>query len=137
MRAFVIAGPRQGEVQEVQVPVAGDGEVVIEVERVGLCGTDVEVYSGKMAYLLSGEASYPMRIGHEWAGTIAAVGKGVDEAWIGRRVTGDTMLGCGHCRRCRSGRQHLCEDRFEVGIRHGWPGALAEQLLMPARFLHA
>ena len=40
----------------------------------------------------------------------------------GRRVTGDTMLGCGHCRRCLTGRQHVCEDRFEIGIRGGWPG---------------
>ena len=45
------------------------------------------------------------------------------------------MLGCGHCDRCLSGRQHLCADRFEIGIRGGWPGALAEQLLVPASAL--
>ena len=81
--------------------------------------------------------SYPMRIGHEWAGRVAAVGDGVDPAWIGRRVMGDTMLGCGICRRCRRGHQHVCEHRQEVGIRGGRPGALAEQLAVPASSLHA
>jgi threonine dehydrogenase-like Zn-dependent dehydrogenase len=50
-------------------------------------------------------------------------------------VTGDTMLGCGHCRRCTGGRQHLCAERSEIGIRNGWPGALAEQLPVPERAL--
>ena len=45
------------------------------------------------------------------------------------------MLGCGTCARCTSGRQHLCADRYEIGVRHGWPGALAEQLPVPARAL--
>ena len=77
-----------------------------------------------------------MRIGHEWCGTVSAVGPGVDPSWIGRRTTGDTMLGCGHCRRCLGGRQHVCEDRFEIGIRGGFPGALAEQLAVPVSALH-
>jgi threonine dehydrogenase-like Zn-dependent dehydrogenase len=78
-----------------------------------------------------------MRLGHEWAGRVAAVGDGVDPAWIGRRVMGDTMLGDGTCRRCLRGQQHVCENRQEVGIRGGRPGALAEQLAVPARSLHA
>ncbi len=56
---------------------------------------------------------------------------------MGRRTTGDTMLGCGHCRRCLAGRHHVCADRYEIGIRGGWHGALAEQLLVPASSLHA
>src|SRR3954447_7029678 len=90
-----------------------------------------------MAYLATGEATYPIRIGHEWVGTVTAVGPGVESAWLHRRVTGDTMLGCGRCPRCLAGRQHLCRDRFEVGIRRGWSGALAEQLRVPASSLHA
>jgi threonine dehydrogenase-like Zn-dependent dehydrogenase len=78
-----------------------------------------------------------MRIGHEWTGIVTEVGDRVDPAWIGRRVTGDTMLGCGRCARCRDGRQHLCETRTELGIRGGRPGALAERLAFPARLLHA
>jgi threonine dehydrogenase-like Zn-dependent dehydrogenase len=136
MRAFVITAPGKAEVLEVDEPVAGPGEVVVDVARAGVCGTDMEFFTGEMAYLHTGEAAYPMRIGHEWCGTVSTVGDGVDPAWIGRRVTGDTMLGCGHCARCRSGRQHLCADRYEIGVRNGWPGALAEQLPVPVRALH-
>src|SRR6476659_6659204 len=128
MRAFVITGAKESEVRDVQPPTAEPGQVVVDVERVGVCGTDVEFYTGEMAYLHQGFADFPMRIGHEWCGTVSAVGAGVDPSWIGRRTTGDTMLGCGHCRRCRSGLQHVCEDRYELGIRGGFAGALAEQL---------
>jgi threonine dehydrogenase-like Zn-dependent dehydrogenase len=135
MRAFVITGPGKAEVLDVDEPVAGPGEVVVDVERAGVCGTDMEFFTGEMAYLHTGEAAYPMRIGHEWCGVVAATGAGVDPSWVGRRVTGDTMLGCGHCARCTSGRQHLCADRYEIGIRRGWPGALAARLPVPARAL--
>ena len=137
MRAFVITGPLSAEVRDVAEPVARPGEVVVTVERAGVCGTDMEFFSGEMAYLKTGEASYPIRIGHEWCGTVSAVGDGVDPSWLSRRVTGDTMLGCQHCERCRAGRAYLCPDRYEIGIRHGWPGALAEQLPVPAFALRA
>ena len=136
MRAFVLTGPRQPAVQDVEPPLAARGQAVVDVERVGVCGTDVEFYTGGMAYLHQGFAHYPMRIGHEWCGTVSAVGDGVDPSWVGRRTTGDTMLGCGHCRRCLNGRQHVCENRYEIGIRGGFPGALAEQLAVPVTALH-
>lgn len=131
MRALVIAGPREAEIRDVPEPEPQAGEVVVAVERAGICGTDIEFFTGEMAYLHTGEAEYPMRIGHEWMGTVDEVGAGVDSSWLGQRVTGDTMLGCGHCRRCLNGRQHLCAERFEIGIRRGKPGALAERLAVP------
>lgn len=137
MRAFVITGPGAAEVRDVPAPEPGAGEVVVDVERAGVCGTDAEFFTGAMAYLHTGQARYPIRIGHEWCGVVCAVGAGVDPAWLGRRVTGDTMLGCGHCDRCIAGRQHLCADRYEIGIRNGWPGALAERLPVPAHALFA
>jgi threonine dehydrogenase-like Zn-dependent dehydrogenase len=136
MKAFVITGPNRSQVAEVVAPVPGPGQVVVDVERVGVCGTDVELFTGEMAYLREGHARYPMRLGHEWCGTVSAVGGDVDPGWLGRRVTGDTMLGCGRCHRCRSGRAHVCEDRHEVGIRGGFPGALAEQMAVPVSALH-
>jgi threonine dehydrogenase-like Zn-dependent dehydrogenase len=136
MRAFVLAAPGEGAVQEVPVPAAAPGEVVVDVDRVGVCGTDVEFFTGEMQYLLGGHSHYPMSLGHEWAGTVSAVGAGVAPGWIGRRVMGDTMLGCGTCRRCRKGHQHVCEHRQEVGVRGGRPGALAEQLAVPVGSLH-
>jgi 2-desacetyl-2-hydroxyethyl bacteriochlorophyllide A dehydrogenase len=137
MQAFVLTGPGECAVQEVPAPVAAPGEVVVDVERVGVCGTDVEFFTGEMAYLHEGHAWFPLRPGHEWAGTVSAVGPGVDPAWIGRRVMGDTMLGDGACRRCRRGYQHVCEHRQEVGVRGGRPGALAEQLAVPVTSVHA
>ena len=135
MRAFVITGPGRAEVRDLEPPEPGPGQVVVDVERAGVCGTDVEFYTGHMVYLRTGEARYPVRIGHEWCGRVIRAGDEDSASWVGQRVTGDTMLGCGHCHRCRSGRQHLCADRFEIGIRGGWPGALAEQLLVPASAL--
>jgi threonine dehydrogenase-like Zn-dependent dehydrogenase len=137
VRAFVLTAPGAYEVLDVAAPVAGPGEAVVDVERVGVCGTDMEFFTGAMAYLHQGHSAYPMRLGHEWAGRVTAVGDGVDQAWLGRRVMGDTMLGCGACRRCLRGLQHVCEKRHEVGIRGGRPGALAEQLAVPASSLHA
>jgi threonine dehydrogenase-like Zn-dependent dehydrogenase len=136
MRAFVLTGPGVYSVQEVPAPVAAPGETIVDVERAGVCGTDVEFFTGEMQYLHQGQARFPMRLGHEWAGTVSAVGDGVDPGWIGRRVTGDTMLGDGVCRRCRKGHQHVCANRQEVGVRGGRPGALAEQLAVPATSLH-
>ncbi len=136
MRAYVLTAPGEGSVVEVAAPLAAPGEVVVDVERVGVCGTDVEYFNGEFPYLHQGHAWYPMRLGHEWAGTINAVGHGVNPAWIGRRVMGDTMLGDGSCRRCQRGHQHVCENRVEIGVRGGRPGALAEQLPVPVSALH-
>lgn len=135
MRAFVVTGPQRAAVHEVAEPVALPGSVVVDIERVGVCGTDVEFFTGDMAYLGQGHATYPIRLGHEWCGTVSAVGEGVDPTWLGARTTGDTMLGCGRCGRCRSGRQHVCVDRYEIGIRGGFPGALAERMAVPATSL--
>lgn len=136
MKAFVVTAPMTFELQDVAPPIAETGEVIVNVNRVGVCGTDVEFFNGSMPYLHDGQAKYPMRLGHEWTGTVISVGAGTDAKLIGRRFIGDVMLGCGNCKRCKTGRQHTCANRFEVGIRNGWSGALAEQLAIPARFLH-
>nr|BFE56076.1 alcohol dehydrogenase catalytic domain-containing protein [Dactylosporangium thailandense] len=136
MRALVLTGPRAAEVRTVPDPVPGPGQVLVDVERAGICGTDVELFTGELSYLQTGITTYPVRPGHEWCGTVTALGPGADPGWLGARVTGDTMIGCGRCRRCRSGRHHVCADRDEVGIRGAVPGALAERLTVPAHTLH-
>ncbi len=136
MRAFVLTGPGEFEVREIDRPVAAPEQVVVDVERAGVCGTDHEFFTGEMAYLRDRQAVFPIRLGHEWSGTVGSVGTDVDPAWLGRRVIGDTMLGCGACPRCLQGHQHVCEFRYEVGIRGGFPGALAEQLAVPVSSLH-
>lgn len=111
---------------EVDPPVATAGEVVVDVALVRVCGTDVEFYTGEVEYIRQGYAQFPTSIGHEWSGTISAVGPDVDPPLVGRRTTGDTMIGCTRCRRCQSGLPQLCPDRVEIGVRGGLPGALAE-----------
>ena len=135
MRAATLLGPGELVVEQVPIPPVGGGEVLVAVDRVGVCGTDVEFFTGEMAYLHSGHASYPMRLGHEWCGRVVEVGTGVSPEWVGRRVTGDTMHGDGTCRLCQKGRQHLCEQRQEIGVR-GRVGALAEYLSVPESCLH-
>ena len=135
MKTFVVTGPNTSEIADEQAPIADAGFAVIEVQRVGVCGTDVEFFKGDMAYLHDGNAHFPMRLGHEWMGTVVSVGRREDEKWLGLRVTGDTMLGCGVCRRCMLGHQHVCEFRVEIGVRGGFPGALAEQLRVPVTAL--
>lgn len=130
MRALIIDGTRSASVQRVAVPVPGPHQVVVDVHRVGICGTDVELFTRELPYFDQGKSRFPLCPGHEWCGTVSAIGAGVDERWAGARVTGDTMLGCGRCRRCASGRHHVCAGRSEIGIA-GWPGALAEKLLVP------
>jgi threonine dehydrogenase-like Zn-dependent dehydrogenase len=122
MRALVITGPRAARVEEVKAPLAGPGQVVVDVHRAGICGTDVELFTRQLAYFAQGKTAFPLRPGHEWCGVVSALGTGVDPGWLGVRVTGDTMLGCGHCARCRAGRGHVCAERHEVGIM-GWAGA--------------
>jgi threonine dehydrogenase-like Zn-dependent dehydrogenase len=135
MKAFTLIGPGESEIREVDAPTPRAGEAVIHVARVGICGTDVEFFTGEMEYLRQGHTTFPLVLGHEWCGTVGAVGTGVPDSWLGQRVTGDTMLGCGYCRRCLGGRHHVCQNRSELGIRGTFPGALAEQLVVPVNSL--
>ncbi|CAN2243630.1 Tdh Threonine dehydrogenase and related Zn-dependent dehydrogenases [actinobacterium SCGC AAA044-D11] len=136
MKAFVVTAPNTFEIQDVAEPKAGAGEIVAQVERVGVCGTDVEFFNGSMPYLQDGQAQFPIRIGHEWSGTVIEIGAGVDSSLLGKKIISDVMMGCGNCKRCQDGRQHTCADRYELGIRNGFAGALAEKLLIPARFAY-
>jgi threonine dehydrogenase-like Zn-dependent dehydrogenase len=135
MRALIIDAAKSASVQRVAAPVPGLRQVVVDVHGVGICGTDVELFTRELPYFEQGKSRFPLCPGHEWCGTVSAVGAEVDPRWIGERVTGDTMLGCGRCSRCASGRHHVCADRSEIGIM-GWPGALAEKLLVPVGSLY-
>lgn len=136
MRAFVIDGPMSGSVREVPEPTATGNGVVIDVETVGLCGTDVELFAGTMPYFRQGVLTYPVRPGHEWVGTVREVGDRVTSVEPGDRVTGDTFVGCGACELCRTGRHHLCVTHDEIGVRDGLPGALAERVAVPEVAVH-
>src|SRR4029077_19360372 len=95
VRALVIDGPKSAGVQHVDAPVPGPGQLVVDVHRVGICGTDIELFTAELAYFEQGTSRLPLIPVHEWCGVVSAVVPGADEAWLGQRVTVDTMLGCG------------------------------------------
>lgn len=115
----MVHGPGDARVESVPVPSPAAGELLVRVDRVGICGTDLELFTGEMAYFRLGRTHHPLRLGHEWTGTVLTAGSASEGLWVGRRVIGDTMLGCGACAACRAGRQHVCADRSEVGITDG------------------
>lgn len=122
-------GPGLVELREVPPPVPGRGDVLIRVGATAVCGTDLHIYHDAHPYWP------PMILGHEFAGTVEAVGEGVDGYAPGDRVVSETSTGsCGVCRLCRAGNRHICAHKRAPGI--GRDGAFAEFLTMPAALLH-
>jgi L-iditol 2-dehydrogenase len=112
---------------EVPVPTPGPGEVLIRVEAAGICGTDRHLFHGEFP------AKPPVTLGHEFAGTVVAVGEGVDLP-EGVRVTCDPNDCCGLCDACRRGLVNLCPNNVATGIHRD--GGFAEYALFPARRAH-
>jgi 2-desacetyl-2-hydroxyethyl bacteriochlorophyllide A dehydrogenase len=132
MRAIEFHGGERVELVERPDPEPGPGELLIAPEAVGICGTDVEIYEGGMAYFREGGlAAYPVVPGHEWSGTVLDTGPGVAGFAPGDRVVGEVAIGCGRCVRCRAGRPHVCATRTETGIARR-DGAMATRLAFPA-----
>jgi threonine dehydrogenase-like Zn-dependent dehydrogenase len=125
MRAIVWQGPERMAVEEQpEPPDPGPGELILRPEAVGICGSEIEGYLGRM-----GNRTPPLVMGHEFAGVVVAAGAGAEEL-DGARVTVNPLSGCGHCRLCRAGHANLCADRVLIGI-HA-PGAFAELVRVPA-----
>jgi len=136
VKAFLVPSAGEGVVGDVAPPTPATDQVVIDVLRAGICGTDVWIFRRNDDQTRHTRTPRPLRPGHEWSGHVVDIGDGVPREWLGRRVTGDTMIGCDHCARCADGRHHVCEERSEVGVRGDLPGALAEQLVVPIRSLY-
>lgn len=132
MAALVFPAAGATEWREVPIPAERAGHVLVRVERVGICGTDLALLDGSMGYLESGLTRYPLRPGHEWCGTVAAVAGGVAGIEVGDRVVGEPFLSCGRCTLCRAGRRDQCPERDEMGVRGDAPGAAAEYVAVPA-----
>src|SRR4051794_35410491 len=135
MRALEFHGNEQLEIVERSDPAPGEGQLLIEPTAVGICGTDIEIFDGSLAYFRMGLAQYPIVPGHEWTGTVLEVGRGVAGYAPGDRVVGEVAIGCGVCVRCLAGRRHLCARRTETGIVHR-DGAMASRMVFPAAFAH-
>jgi 2-desacetyl-2-hydroxyethyl bacteriochlorophyllide A dehydrogenase len=131
MAALVFAEPGVAQWQDVAVPEERAGHLLVRVERAGICGTDLALLDGSMGYLESGLTRYPLRPGHEWCGTVAAVAGDVTGVSLGDRVVGEPFLSCGRCALCRAGRRDQCPVRDEIGVRGDAPGAAAEYAAVP------
>lgn len=114
---------------EKPMPVADEGHVVVKVKAVGVCATDVHMITGKVAL-----ATPPHVLGHEIAGEIEEIGQGVSGWKKGDRVVIDTIISCGRCTACKSGRKELCSDRMEIGYTP-YDGGYAEFVRVPAQCL--
>jgi 2-desacetyl-2-hydroxyethyl bacteriochlorophyllide A dehydrogenase len=133
MKAARLVGPASVTYQDVPQPFCEPDEVLVKVECVGVCGTDVEMYHGTMAYFQMGWTEYPITLGHEWSGVVVERGDEVTHLQVGDRVTGDVTIGCFQCENCKRGDYNLCLSKIEVGLCRGKDGAYADYLTMPAR----
>jgi L-iditol 2-dehydrogenase len=135
MKAARLHGARDFRIEEVPAPPAPEaGEALIHIESVGVCGSDLHTYQdGRIGdTVLQG----PLVLGHEFAGTVSAVGEGAYDGQhqlleVGQRVAVEPALPCGHCDRCEQGNPNLCRNLGFMGL---WPhhGALQECRVVPA-----
>ncbi|MHB0875445.1 MAG: zinc-dependent alcohol dehydrogenase [Anaerolineae bacterium] len=134
MKALVLTAYEHLEYLDVPDPVPAAGEVLIAVKAVGICGSDVHGFDGS-----TGRRIPPVIMGHEAAGTIAALGAGVAGWRVGDRVTFDSNVYCGDCYFCRQGRGNLCESRRVLGVscaEYRKDGAFAEYVTVPQQCLY-
>lgn len=128
MKALVKAKPEEGIwMEDVPVPTIGINDVLIKVDRTGICGTDVHIY--KWDDWASKTIPVPMVVGHEFVGEIVEIGSNVTFFKPGMVVSGEGHVICGRCRNCLAGRRHLCKDTQGIGVNR--TGAFAEYIAVP------
>jgi len=118
MRAWVLGNPEEISLTSKPLPVPGKAEALVRIDAVAICATDLEVIKYGTPALIEGGAPFNKGFtpGHEYMGTIAALGPGVDEFEIGERVTVEIHAGCGQCKRCRMGMYTSCHN---YGLNYG------------------
>jgi threonine 3-dehydrogenase len=113
--------------EEVEEPKIGINDVLIRVDRTGICGTDFHVY--KWNSWARETIRVPLVVGHEFVGEIVEVGSNVADFSVGAVVSAEGHVVCGRCRNCLAGRRHLCKDTRGIGVNR--PGAFAEYISVP------
>jgi threonine 3-dehydrogenase len=128
MRALVKHADEVGlRLEEVPEPETGINDVLIRVDRTGICGTDIHIWDWND--WARHTVPTPLVIGHEFVGRIVEVGSNVTDFHAGDRVSGEGHVVCGRCRHCLAGRRHLCANAKAVGVQR--PGAFAELISLP------
>src|SRR6266702_2108245 len=110
MKAWVLGGPDELFLRDMPTPVPGRADVLVRIDAVAICATDLEVIHGGSPASIEGGLPFNKNFtpGHEYMGTVAALGPGVDEFEIGERVSVEIHAGCGQCKRCRQGMYTSC-----------------------------
>ncbi len=129
MRALCVERPGVARVVQRPRPEPGPGEVLLAIECVGLCGTDLSTFAGKNPLV-----TYPRVIGHELAGRVVARGAGVDARWDEVSAAVSPYKSCGLCAACRVQRPNACRNNQTLGVQR--EGGLAEFVVVPADRLH-
>ena len=128
MKALVKKESKPGLwLQDVPEPTIGINDVLIRVDRTGICGTDLHIY--KWDAWAQKTIPVPMVVGHEFVGEIIAVGSNVNDFRVGDVVSAEGHVVCGRCRNCLAGRRHLCKDTQGIGVNR--TGAFAEYISVP------
>ena len=128
MKALVKSKAERGLwLEEVPVPKTGINDVLIQVDRTGICGTDLHIY--KWDDWARRTIPVPMVVGHEFVGRVVEVGANVTDFFPGDLVSAEGHVVCGRCRNCLAGRRHLCRDTQGIGVNR--PGAFAEFIAVP------
>jgi threonine 3-dehydrogenase len=113
--------------EDVPEPEVGVNDVLVRVEKTGICGTDLHIYNWDA--WAKKTIPVPMVVGHEFVGEIVEVGSNVRDFFPGEIVSGEGHVVCGHCRNCLAGRRHLCADTQGIGVNR--TGAFAEYISIP------
>ena len=131
MKAIQLEQPKQFHLIDIaDAPPPGAGEALVRIHRIGICGTDIAGYLGKMPFF-----SYPRIPGHELGVEVIAVGAGVTNAQPGDRCSVEPYINCGHCYSCRRGHTNCCESNLTLGVM--CDGGMCERMILPARKLHS
>jgi L-iditol 2-dehydrogenase len=125
MKQAVMTAPGQIQFRDVEKPTPKDDEVILQTQRIGVCGSDIHVYHGMHPY-----TSFPVVQGHEVGGTVAAVGKNVTGLNVGDKITFMPQVTCGKCYPCTHGMYNICESLKVMGFQTG--GAAQEYFALPA-----
>ena len=129
MKALVKSKAEKGLwMEEVDVPKIGVNDVLVKIRKTAICGTDLHIY--KWDEWAQNTIKTGMIIGHEYVGEVVEMGAGVTGFKIGDRVTGEGHIACGHCRNCRRGRKHVCENTVGIGV--NIDGIFAEYAAIPS-----
>jgi len=128
MKALVKSRPEPGLwLEEVPIPEIGINDVLVEIFKTAICGTDIHIYNWNE--WAQKTIPVPMPVGHEFVGRVAEIGSNVHDFRPGDLVSGEGHVVCGRCRNCLAGRRHLCMRTSGVGVNR--PGAFAEYLSIP------